>query len=323
MKNIAILLLVGCAAAVSPASEFASSVIYSTGLNSWGLYDVPSAVLGEPASWIYDDTHDFWGENYACSMVYGAWNVTPQDELVITTIGVNSVLIVGFDHPVLDDPANPYGLDLIVFGNAFFARNTTGLSDPNLYSDTDMNTVVLSVSGGISFEKVKVEVAAVLNPGNPNDPNYWFPFTYQPADGMYPMNRFAWDSVNNQWGQPLNPLKPVNPTLKNSDFANLTVPQAIALYDGSAGGTGYDLQWLRQEHYQQLPIDPQTGRRWIQYIRFTAMGYPYGEVDAVSDVAPVSAPVFPRGDLNYDYHVNLQDLMIFSQNWLTCTWNCQ
>jgi hypothetical protein len=323
MKTIGLLLLLACVAAVSSASEYASTVVYSSGLNSWGLYDTPGAVLGEPTSWIYDDDRTYWGETFACSMVYGAWNVTPQDEPVITTIGSNVVLIVGFDHPVLDDPANPYGMDFIVFGNAFFSRTVAPGGDPNLAADADMDFVVLDGSGSVSSEKVKVEVAAALNPSNPNDPAYWFTFAYLPADGMYPTNRFAWDSVTNQWGQPLDPLKPINPTLKNTHFANLTVSQAIALYDGSAGGTGYDLQWLESEDYQQLPIDPQTGKRWIKYIRFTAMGYPYGEIDAVSDVAAAAVPSFPRGDANYDYRVDLQDLLILSQNWLMCTWNCQ
>lgn len=313
MKQV-VLILMNCLAAAVPASEFASTVIYSSGTFGGYPYNDPSAVLGEPAAYVRDGSNTM-----TCSLVYGAWSITPAPDLkpVITTIGVNGVIIVGFDHPVLDDPANPYGIDLIVFGNAFFAHNSQGYLGPT----TDMDTVVLSDSGGVSDEPVKVEVAAVLNPGNLNDPNFWFPFAYLPADGMYPTNRFVWDSVNKQWGQSLNPLKPVNPMLKSSDFANLSFPQAVALYDGSAGGTGYDLQWLRPEDYQRLPIDPQTGKRWIQYVRFTSAFE--GEIDAVSDVAPTSVPAFPRGDLNYDYRVNLQDLIILSQNWLTCTWNCQ
>lgn len=312
MKSVAVI-LISCFAGLGLASEFASTLIYSSGTLGGYPYNDPCAVLGEPASRVKDGFNIM-----TCSLVYGAWSTTPAPDLkpVITTIGANGVIIVGFDHPVLDDPANPYGVDLIVFGNAFFAHSQ-GYISPT----TDMDTVALSNSGGESDEPVKVEVAAVLNPANPNDPNYWFTFAYLPADGMYPTNRFTWDSVNHQWGQPLNPLKPVNPMLKSSDFANLTFPQAVALYDGSAGGTGYDLQWLRSEDYQRLPIDPQTGKRWIQYVRLTSSFE--GEIDAVSDVAPATVPTFPRGDLNYDYRVNLQDLMILSQNWLSCTSNCQ
>ncbi len=311
MKRVAVI-LISCFAGAVSASEFASTLIYSSGTLGGYPYNDPCAVLGTPTSWV-----KVGFDSMACSLVHGAWNVTPDNKLTVVTLGAGGVIIVGFDHPVLDDPANSYGIDLIVFGNAFFAHNSDGYIGPT----TDMDTVALSDSGGVSDEPVKVEVAAVLNPANPNDPNYWFPFTYLPADGMYPTNRFAWDSVNHQWGQSLNPLKPVNPMLKSSDFANLTFPQAVALYDGSAGGTGYDLQWLRSEDYQRLPIDPQTGKRWIQYVRFTSSFE--GEIDAVSDVAPANVPAFPRGDLNYDYRVNLQDLMIFSQNWLSCTSNCQ
>jgi hypothetical protein len=247
-------------------------------------------------------------------LVYGAWNVTPDDQPVITTIDAGDMVIVGFDHPVLDDPSNPYGADFIVFGN--LALNYS--SQQYLGPDTDMSFVVLSSSPlYVGLGKVKVEVAQYSN-------GPWFAFNKGPfTDSQFPTNRFAWDSNTGNWGQPLDPLKPVNPAMKTSDFAGLTVPQAIALYDGSAGGTGYDLQRLSPQDYQQLSIDPQTGKRWIQYVRLTSGGSPAGQVDAISDVAPIASPAFPRGDLNYDYRVNLQDLMIFSQNWLVCTWNCQ
>jgi hypothetical protein len=234
------------------------------------------------------------------------------------TFGPGSSIIVGFDHKVLDDPANPYGIDLIVFGNSAFTSQ--GSVAPN----SDMGTFYLSSTAAINADKVKVAVAAYLNPGNPNDPNFWFGFTYGPsADNLFPTNRFAWDSVNKKWGQPQNPLKPVNPNLKVSNFDNKTVSQAIALYDGSAGGTGFDLEWLKSQDYQQLPIDPQTGRRWIQYVRFSYDGYPTGEIDAVADVAPASVPQFPTGDLNYDYLVDLTDFMLLAQNWMVCTWMCE
>lgn len=39
----------------------------------------------------------------------------------VTLGGFGGVLVLGFDHTVRDDPRNPFGLDCIVFGNAFWA----------------------------------------------------------------------------------------------------------------------------------------------------------------------------------------------------------
>lgn len=311
MRKIVIILL-SCFAGAASASEFASVLVYASGtFGGVAPYTVPAAVLGEPAAWIDDD--DYF-DPIACSLVYGAWSTTPDaGQPVITTISTGDVIVVGFDHRVLDDSENPYGVDLIVFGNLAYNHSSQAYLGPN----TDMNTVYLPSSPAyVGLGKVKVEVAQ-----EPNGP--WFGFHKGPlADSQFPTNRFAWDGGNKRWGAPLDPLKPVNPALKTSDFAGLSVPNAIALYEGSAGGTGYDLQRLSPQDYQQLSIDPQTGRRWIQYIRLTAGGSPAGQVDAISDAAPANTPAFPRGDLTYDYRVNLADLAILAENWLVCTWNC-
>jgi hypothetical protein len=283
MNNRITILAVLCLVRVCHASEFASTLIYTGGTFGPYPYNDPNVVLGEPAAWVYDDNPYYHYNTFiACSLVYGAWN-TGSNELdkptdpnglkrpLVVTLGPGSSIVVGFDHKVLDEPDNPYGIDLIVFGNAAFT--VQGAVGPN----SDMNTLRLSSVGAVTTEKVKIQVAAVLNPANPNDPNSWFGFSYGPsADSLFPANPFTWDSVNKNWGQPLNPLRPVNPNLKLSDFAGLTVSQAIALYDGSAGGTGLDIEWLRPEDYQQLPIDPQTGRRWIQYVRFSYDGMSAG-----------------------------------------------
>jgi len=70
--------------------------------------------------------------------------------------------------------------------------------------------------------------------------------------------------------------KPVNPSLDNvlgASGITLAAADAIKLYNGSGGGTGFDLA--------------QTGFPSIQYIRVQgAAGYYAGEVDAFSDVRP-------------------------------------
>ncbi|MEN6308442.1 MAG: hypothetical protein ABFD91_11870 [Anaerohalosphaeraceae bacterium] len=298
-----------CLASVAIGSDFATVVVQSKGPFGAYPYDQPTAALGEPTSWIYDD--DTYFASFACSLVYGAWSTDPQNQSTVVTLGSGSSIVLGFDHRVADDTNNPFGIDFIVFGNAAFI--TQGVVRP----DSDMETLRLTNPAAMIGEKVKVEVAQ-----DPNGP--WLAFLRGPwGDNLFPTNRFAWDNTGNAWGQPLDPLKPVNPQLQLSDFSGLTVQQAIALYDGSAGGTGYDLQWLNPIDYQTLSVDEQNGRRWIQYVRLSFMGSTSGEVDAVADVAAVNVPQFPAGDSNYDYRVDLLDLAILAENWLVCTWNCQ
>lgn len=298
-----------CLASVANGSDFATVVVQSKGPFGVYPYDQPAAALGEPTSWIYDD--DTYFASFACSLVYGAWSTDLQNQRTVVTLGSGSSMVLGFDHRVADDMNNPYGIDFIVFGNAAFI--TQGVVRP----DSDMGTLRLSSPAVMIGEKVKVEVAQ-----DPNGP--WLPFSRGPwSDNLFPTNRFAWDNTGKAWGQSLDPLKPVNPQLPLSDFSGLTVSQAIAMYDGSAGGTGYDLQWLHPADYQPLSVDEQTGRRWIQYVRLSFMGSTSGEVDAVADVAAVNVPQFPAGDSNYDYRVDLLDLAILAENWLVCTWDCQ
>ncbi len=66
----------------------------------------------------------------------------------------------------------------------------------------------------------------------------------------------------------------------------MTLAEMIAAYDGSAGGTGFDLRWLDPKDYAALPVDPNTGSRWIQYVRIEddPASSVTTEVDAIADV---------------------------------------
>lgn len=120
--------------------------------------------------------------------------------------------------------------------------------------------------------------------------------------------------------------KPVDPNLVLGDFSGLTVADAIDLYDGSGGGTSFDLKDLTT--YDELAIDPNSGCRWIQYVRLEggegifAEG---GQVDAVADVAvcgDLTHP-YPAGDITKDCRVDLWDLAVLAGSWLECTYKCE
>lgn len=179
--------------------------------------------------------------------------------------------------------------------------------------DTDMEQYYLNPS---PFEPEPVRVSVAQEANGP-----WYTFTNGPyADGMFPTNAFAWDSDSNNWGNELDWLKPVDPNLSVSDFDGLSVAEAIELYDGSAGGTGFDLKDLDPNAYAALAIDPNTGRKWIQYIKVEYLpGSDYeGEIDGFSDVAGCGdyQHPYPAGDTNKDCRVDYKDLGLLCRYWL-------
>lgn len=287
-------------------SDFASEIVSYSGPFGPSPYNDPNSVLGKPTTFIKDGS-----KTYACSLVYPAWNTAPDGRKLIVTLDVGSEIVIGFDHKVVDDAGNPYGIDFIVFGNSSF--KSSGVVGPN----TDMDEFYLENPTSISAEWIMVSVAQ-----DPNGP--WYTFTNGSyADANFPTNAFAWDSDSNSWGDELDWLKPVDPNLSISDFDGLSVAAAIELYDGSAGGTGFDLRWLDPDDYQALAVDPDSGRRWIQYIKVTSDEF--GEVDAFADVAGCGdyRHPYPVGDINKDCRVNMIDFAMMAEHWLDCTWNCQ
>jgi hypothetical protein len=150
------------------------------------------------------------------------------DEIVGVKAG--GQLVVGFDQPIVHDPSHLYGVDLIVFGHAMFNDGPpwTGESisaNPSLFTG---NTPGVVHAGVIEVSRDGTDWRTV--------PNVY-------ANTMYPtvgyLDSGAYDAVPGL--VPSDFLKPVNPALQLSDFAGLTYAQAVALYDGSGGGTPVDI----------------------------------------------------------------------------------
>ena len=351
-KNCQLILAVFCcnAAVIGAyqfdANDFASSIISSQGSFGPAPYDNPAAVLAKPSTWIYDSEED---EIFACSLVYSAWSTTSDGNELVVTISSDSNIVIGFNHPVRGDTQNLYGIDFIVFGNSRFEGD--GWVDPN----TNMEAYYLLNPTSVYTEPVLVSVAQ-----EPNGP--WYTFSNGPySDSLFPTNAFAWDSNTHSWGEELNWLKPVDPNLGTADFDGLSAAEAISLYDGSAGGTGFDLKWLDPNDYEQLDTDPNTGCKWIKYIKveYKSGSAQPGEIDAFADVAccgdykhpfpagdidknclvdlydlklltdywlfEIIAPEDPadKADLHDDDKVDFKDFALLAQTWLNCTWQCQ
>ncbi len=240
-------------------SPFASEVVdYSSDLTGSSWYNDPQDVLGKPTTTI----PAMWG--WPSAKVKIVEPAAGQDR--ITTINSDSYITVKFDHQVVDDAFNPFGIDFLVFGNAFYATGQSVNDAANMGS--------YMINGGLFAEPITVSVS--------QDGINWYTYANGPfADNYYPTQAYQWDqamydSTGYGWtDQEMDFTKPVDPDLQNTLFATGAISAAdmIAAYNGSGGGTGFDLA--------------ESGLGWIQYIRVTGTG---GEIDAFADVAPIPEP---------------------------------
>lgn len=231
------------------ASSFASQVVsFTPGTNPQPGYGDPNTALGSPGRTTGSGPFD--GDVTPFNAPYAASDVV--------SIGAGGSLVVRFDHPVTDDAANPYGVDLLVFGNAFLGLDFgTGLAD---------GTLIFTEPGLISVSQDGVTWFDV--PGLTADGSLFPTLAYQNPPGPFDFGGTL----------PTSYTRAVNPALTAADFAGLTTAQIAALYGGSGGGTGIDLAPL--------------GLPWIEYVRVSQLaGDTWStEVDAFADVPEPVAP---------------------------------
>ena len=225
------------------ASSFASQVVsYTPGSNAQPGYFDPNQALGSPGRTTGSGPFD--GDVTPFNAPYAASDVV--------SIGAGGSLVVRFDHPVADDAANPYGVDLLVFGNSFLGLDFgTGLADGTLIF-TEPGAIAVSQDGVTWFDV----------PGLYADGSLFPTLAYQDPPGPFDFGGTI----------PTSYTRPVNPALTAADFAGMTTAQIAALYGGSGGGTGIDLATL--------------GLPWIEYVRVSQLASDAWstEVDAFADV---------------------------------------
>lgn len=292
------------------ANDFAAEVvdyIQGSGVGydwlSLDYYNNPLTALGRPTLETTGDTIKTEDVSMPVVPVY-----PPFRAFEVVTIGNGGKLVLKFNHPVSDDENNPYGIDFIVFGNA---RWHIGSGGPSWTPQSNPETV--TVDSGFYNERGIVSVS--------QDGQNWYTFSNGPyADDFAPTASYQWDDVNDVWGEELNPTRPVDPNLTPANFNGKSVAEIIEIYNGSAGGTGFDLKWLAPDDYQALATDPNTGQRWIQYVKIVddpnSDGLP--EIDAVADVSCCGDYKHPivAGDITGDCRVDYKDLDILCDYWL-------
>ena len=281
---IALLFSTVLCTSVMATDWYASEVVGSYRLGN-SPYDDPNATLGKPSTWMKNSGAPNDTSACAVMMICPAWNVGLSGEKLIATIKAKSstlpagYIIVKFATPIYDDPDNWYGKDFIIFGNSFFVLNGS-----YVYAASNMEDMVLSAYGGSSMyiEPSPVEVS--------QDGITWYAYSNGPyADDYAPTQAFAWDWVEHHWLKDsagkeieLDFTRPVDPAWTDSSFASVSCAHAIDMYEGSGGGTAFDLA----EIPDSWPKDA-NGRKWIQYIKVDGTG---GEVDAFARVSNEVTP---------------------------------
>jgi hypothetical protein len=304
------------------ANDFASQVISyvpGTGITctqDGEYYNDPSAALGGPTTMTAFEVGGWPDGNEPVNPLFPAWL---PDEVV--TVGNGGSIILKFNHPVRNDQNNPYGIDLIIYGNCMFAGSNpwTPGSDANSVTIVDWPYPEPGI--------VSVSEDEVFGPNM-----HWHTFSGPSAphaDSFAPTAAFRWDSANHRWdvNLPLDPTRPIDPALTPGDLAGLTVAQGIDRYNGSAGGAGFDIG--------ALGLD----RIWFVKIEDDPCAVRPSEVDSIADVSACGdyKHPFPVGDLNNDCRVNSKDFAILGENWLgvgtdltpiannwlKCSWECK
>lgn len=264
---VCLLCLLGATPPAPADDPFADAIVsFNAGIDPDPAYPNPLTVLGSPER--YTGEGIFPAVVSVFSPPYGT------DEIV--SIGKGGALVVQFDTPVTDDPRNPFGIDLILFGNTGFIDQSwpDGIVGGGLFG-ADGGTVEVSDDG----------VTWVLVPAV--EPDGLFPTTGYldtgPYDGTPGM---VWTIFT----------RPVDPSLTLADFVGLTHDQVRGLYQRSGGGAGVDLAPL--------------GLGQVRFVRISnpADALEHIELDALADVTPL-------GDVNLDQEVDVLDLLALVSAW--------
>ena len=292
------------AAAESP---FGATVVECVTASRDLRFNNPTNALGEPKRFVNIYSGSWSGVGY--SDVYGgvvhpavpAYGGGMHLTLKTPDEETPGYVIIAFDHDVVDDPDNPFGVDFIVFGNSGCTKSTTA----GMTALDDPATCRLTASG---FPEESVVEVAQYQEGPWYGSDEW-----RTSDGFAPTLGHRYDPANADtnlysgnlwWGAPTDPTYPIDPRIDFSDCEGLTLAELCQRYNGSAGGAGYDLAYAVDEDGNELPADAaHGGRKWFRYVKISCNAekkydeegdwdgdwlFSEPEVDAVADVAPVS-----------------------------------
>jgi hypothetical protein len=300
----------GCVALASSgarAGEFADAVAaYAPAPGQFvntAAYNDPARALGAPV---------------------GGGTLAGDTSKVVTLGGFGGSITLRFSTPVLDDPCNPFGLDLVVFGNAFWVsgnanrrwaeaavvevsrdENGNGLADdawfvmPGSHGPLPIESQAWDNDAGTPTPPANLAWYPAGAPGTMTTMGVALPALFdtqvlQNPNGPGATSEGVWGYADCSPTLLLGDLNGDNvveaPSMSAGEFyTSPDNPRAVGVTPGSGGGDAFDLAWA---------IDPATGRparpAAIDFVRITngvnhvagALGEVSAEIAAVSDVRP-------------------------------------
>jgi len=285
------------------------------------LYDEPAKAVGAPL-----------GDNPQ----------EPNNDSLVSLGGFGGSITLGFDHTVRDDPANPFGLDAIVYGNAHWVGgdpnrkwgecgfieisrdvNSNGLADDPWYLIPGSH--ITDLAGQYEVQTWDDDVG---DPTYPPDQVWWIPpghtGTWTTEGYRLPPEVFETIIMENPNGPDAEEegvfgYADFSPTQGLPDgetaeafYTRPDNPFEVGLTLDCGGGDGFDIAWA---------VVPMTGEPayldGFDFVRITTgvnhvvIDPPFGElsteIDAIADVAEGQF-----GDAENDGDIDLDDYAIFS-----------
>lgn len=227
------------------AGDFANGVVsYEPGAGTSPRFRDPFAALGAPSQ-----ANPFGEPTDPFNPPYG----TNQ----IVSIGEGGSLVLQFHKPVLNHPHNLHGCDFILFGN-------TGFIITNEFSLETFNWIGVPATDGSIFAQNTGETRVSVS----RDGATFYalnPALAPLADGPFPTDGAG------------DPQVPTLPGLTTAGFAGATLDDIRTLYQGSAGGTPFDISWAVDAAGQSVRLPE------INFVRIDVLSGK-SEIDAVSVV---------------------------------------
>lgn len=234
------------------SDDWACAVLeYVRGANAASGYTNAHAALGEAARATLDGS-----ATALVTVINPAWL---PNQIVSIGDGGHLTLMLGADVSNDDDPVHLYGVDLLVYGNAFFAAGGTA----GFYTSPWV---------GFSGEPAEIWVSA--------DTQTWCRAPARFADWYMPTQAV------DVHGEPSDYLRPIHPALLTNAWCEAEPPwtysNTVAAYDGAAGGCPVDLDDLLTS------AGAPTNLPWARFVKIAdTSGDGSTELDAVARVAAV------------------------------------
>lgn len=265
-RNAAVIVFFLCFASSLAAAEdpWADVVLDVHAIDPNPGFNAPERALGEPV---------------------GAGTYAPSNSSIHSIGRTASYIVLKFDTPVTDDPANFNGLDCIVYGNAMWVSGSPNQkwAEPGaieISKDVNGNGAADDPWYVIPGSRQITQAQAAAGIPNPSPPMVGgFGAVNPNSTDANPDN----DAEEFDWG-----YADSSPTQKKylDNYVRPDEPKKVGLTERSGGGDAFDVAWAMDANGIPANLDRFDFIRIRTLVQNGGLGTVTTEIDAVADVAP-------------------------------------